>query len=140
MRDHNYYVDLLTNRPSGTLYCGITNDLTRRISEHRAGLGGRFTRRYRCKTLVWFEHYTDVEQAILSEKRIKKWRRAWKIELIEAANPDWVDLAEGGPRFRRGDKERATQPQILPPVIPAKAVTDIASRHFNDVPQNNPPP
>lgn len=94
MRQHNYYAYLLTNRPRGVLYCGVTNDLKRRIFEHRAGVGSRFANRYNLKMLVWFEHYTDVEQAILREKRIKKWRRAWKIELIESANPEWVDLAE----------------------------------------------
>ena len=121
MRDHAYYVYLLTTRPNGTLYCGITNDLTRRVAEHRAGLGCRFTRRYGCKTLVWFEHYTDVEQAILREKRIKKWRRAWKIELIEAANPDWLDLAGKGPRFRGVDNIGSAPTQSSPPRHPRES-------------------
>ncbi len=94
MRDHNYYVYILTNRPNGVLYTGVTNNLTRRIYEHRDARGGSFTRRYGCKTLVWFEHHTDINEAILREKRIKKWRRAWKVELIEAQNPGWADLLE----------------------------------------------
>ncbi len=93
MRNHNYYVYILTNRPGGTLYIGITNDLTRRLFEHAQGTASRFTRRYNCTRLVWFEHYGDVSEAILREKRLKKWRRAWKVELIEAMNPDWHDLA-----------------------------------------------
>ena len=121
MRDHNYYVYLLTNRPKGTLYCGVTNDLVRRVAEHRAGLGSRFSRRYGCVTLVWFEHYTEVEQAILREKRIKKWRRLWKIELIETLNPNWVDLTEIGPRFRGGDNNRHPLPSSLPPCHPRES-------------------
>jgi len=121
MRDHNYFVYLLTNRPRGTLYCGITNDLIRRTAEHHAGLGSRFTRRYGCKTLVWFEHYADVKQAILREKRIKKWRRAWKIEMIEDGNPQWLDLAGEGPRLRGGDNSWDAIPSSLPPSHPRES-------------------
>lgn len=93
MRSNDYFVYLLSNRPNGTLYCGVTNDLVRRMVEHRLGQGGRFTRLYKCRRLVWFEPHTDIEQAILREKRIKKWNRAWKVELIEALNPMWSDLS-----------------------------------------------
>lgn len=93
MRAHNYYVYLLTNRPHGTLYCGVTNNLLRRLAEHRSGQASGFARRYNCLHLVWFEHHTDICAAILREKRIKKWRRAWKVALIEAENPGWRDLA-----------------------------------------------
>ncbi|GAA6199527.1 GIY-YIG nuclease family protein [Aquicoccus sp. SU-CL01552] len=93
MRRHDYYVYLVTNRPHGTLYCGVTNDLLRRLWEHRSGHADGFTRRYRCRRLVWFEHHTEIGEAILREKRIKKWRRAWKDALIQARNPDWSDLA-----------------------------------------------
>jgi putative endonuclease len=92
MRDHNYYTYILTNRPSGTLYTGVTNDLRRRVAEHRDGRAESFTRRYNLHRLVWFEHHTDIREAILREKRIKKWNRAWKIELIETLNPAWRDL------------------------------------------------
>lgn len=93
MRGHDYYVYLLTNRPHGTLYCGVTNDLARRLAEHRSGGADGFTRRYNCHRLVWFEHHNDITEAILREKRIKKWRRAWKDRLIRVQNPDWADLA-----------------------------------------------
>ena len=92
MRNHTYYVYILTNRPNGTLYIGITNNLTRRLFEHRQGTASRFTRRYNCTHLVWYETHTDVAEAILREKRLKKWRRAWKVELIEGMNPCWQDL------------------------------------------------
>jgi len=92
MRIHAYYVYILTNRPNGILYIGITNNLTRRLFEHRQGTASRFTRRYNCTRLVWYEAHTDVTEAILREKRLKKWRRAWKIDLIEEINPCWQDL------------------------------------------------
>ena len=94
MRSHTYAVYLLTNRPGGTPYCGVTNDLARRLTEHRAGQACSFTRRYNLTRLVWVEPHTDIREAILREKRIKKWNRAWKVELIEAENPNWCDLAE----------------------------------------------
>jgi len=93
MRNHSYFVYILTNRPNGTLYTGVTNDLARRLFEHREGRADSFTRRYNCTCLIWYENFTDIRQAILREKRIKKWRRAWKIELIESMNPEWNDLA-----------------------------------------------
>ena len=89
---HDYFVYMLASRRNGTLYTGVTNDLARRVSEHRDGFVPGFTREYGVKMLVWFEHHTDIEQAILREKRIKRWRRAWKLNLIETANPDWRDL------------------------------------------------
>ena len=94
MRDHMYFVYLLASRHNGTLYCGVTNDLLRRVAEHRRGEGVGFTRRYGVTRLVWFESHTDINEAILREKRIKKWNRAWKIGMIEAGNPEWRDLAE----------------------------------------------
>lgn len=92
MRTHNYYTYILTNRPGGTLYTGVTNDLFRRVAEHGEGSANSFTGRYNLRHLVWFEHHSDIREAILREKRIKKWNRAWKIEMIEAANPGWRDL------------------------------------------------
>ena len=92
--NHNYYVYLLASQRNGTLYLGVTSDLVKRISQHKNDLAEGFTKKYGVKLLVWFVHHTDINEAILCEKQIKKWNRAWKIELIEAANPDWRDLYE----------------------------------------------
>ena len=85
---------MLASRRNGTLYTGVTSDIVGRIHQHREGLIPGFTRDYGVKRLVWFEAHATMEEAIVREKRIKKWRRAWKLELIENANPDWDDLAE----------------------------------------------
>jgi putative endonuclease len=84
---------MLANRKHGALYVGVTGDLERRISEHRQGLTGGFTSRYDVTRLVWYEEVGDIRDAIWREKAMKKWRRAWKVDLIEATNPDWKDLA-----------------------------------------------
>jgi putative endonuclease len=86
------YVYILTNRPNGTLYVGVTNDLVRRTYEHREGAVEGFTKRYGLKRLVWFEQYDDIHTAIQREKTMKHWPRAWKARLINAKNPDWNDL------------------------------------------------
>jgi len=90
----DYYVYILASQRNGTLYVGVTNDLLRRVSEHRQGLIAGFTAKYGVKSLIWYEHHRDIEQAILREKRIKRWRRAWKLALIERENPQWLDLWE----------------------------------------------
>ena len=72
----------------------MTNDLLRRIGEHREGCGSAFVKKYRVHTLVWYEQHRDIELAIRREKLIKRWRRAWKVRLIEAGNPHWVDLLD----------------------------------------------
>lgn len=92
---HHYYVYMLASRLGGTLYIGVTNDLLRRISEHRLGIGSRFSARYEVHRLVYYELFDDVEQAIHREKQLKRWNRAWKIRLIEEQNPDWGDLFPG---------------------------------------------
>ncbi|MBX3561555.1 MAG: GIY-YIG nuclease family protein [Sphingomonas sp.] len=78
----------------GTLYTGVTSILLQRIAQHRAGAFGGFTAEYGCKRLVWFEMQGTMESAILREKQIKGWKRAWKLALIEEGNPTWRDLAE----------------------------------------------
>ena len=93
-RDLSPAVYLLASRRNGTLYVGVTSDMIGRIYQHREGLVPGFTRDYGVKMLVWFEQHATMEEAILREKRIKKWNRAWKLELIERMNPDWRDLAE----------------------------------------------
>jgi putative endonuclease len=85
-------VYILANRRNGTIYTGVTGDLARRIYEHREGLTPGFTLTYGCKKLVWYERHELVTGAIRHEKRIKKYPRAWKLNLIEAANPHWIDL------------------------------------------------
>ena len=86
------YDYLMASVKGGTLYLGVTNDLIRRAYQHQAKSISGFTSRYDVTRLVWFESYDDSTTAITREKEIKKWRRAWKIQLIEEANPDWKDL------------------------------------------------
>ncbi|MDH3267851.1 MAG: GIY-YIG nuclease family protein [Ignavibacteria bacterium] len=89
-----YYVYILASKRNGTLYTGITNDLVRRVYEHKSGLIKGFTKKYSVNKLVYFESTNDVNAAILREKRLKKWKRQWKIELIEKLNPVWNDLSK----------------------------------------------
>ncbi|HEY6625885.1 MAG TPA: GIY-YIG nuclease family protein [Ignavibacteriaceae bacterium] len=89
-----YFVYILASKRNGTLYVGITNNLTRRIFEHQSGLIEGFTKKYLIDKLVYFESTSDVNEAIKREKRLKKWKRQWKTELIEKSNPDWRDLSE----------------------------------------------
>jgi putative endonuclease len=77
------------------LYVGVTNDLVRRVHEHREKLVEGFTERYQVSRLVWFDQTDSVEEAIAHEKRLKRWRREWKLALIEKSNPDWLDLYDG---------------------------------------------
>jgi putative endonuclease len=88
----SYWTYILASKPRGTLYVGVTNGLTRRIEEHHAGLGSAFTRKYRVHMLVWYEEFTDVREAIQREKSLKRYNRAWKINLIERTNPHWIYL------------------------------------------------
>ena len=89
-----YFVYILASKRNGTLYVGVTNDLARRISEHRAKLIGGFTRQYDVTLLVYFEAYKSVLEARSREHSLKGWRRAWKLKLIEDLNPDWRDLTD----------------------------------------------
>ncbi len=91
----NYYVYILANRKNGTLYIGATNDIVRRVYQHKNGITGGFVGKYGATKLVWFEDAPKIAGAIQREKRLKKWSRAWKINLIETQNPDWVDLYPG---------------------------------------------
>jgi len=88
----SYWVYILASKPGGTLYVGVTNDLIRRVYEHREGLVEGFTKKYGVKTLVYFEAHETIEAAIQREKNIKHWSREWKVDLIVAGNPDWRDL------------------------------------------------
>ena len=87
-------VYIMASGRNGTVYTGVTSRLVQRVHEHREGRVPGFTREHRVKRLVWFEPHSTMEHAITREKRIKKWNRAWKLRLIEDANPRWRDLAE----------------------------------------------
>ena len=86
------WVYIITNRPNGTLYTGVTNDLSRRAYEHRTGLYEGFTKQYGLTRLVYMEHYEDIRIAIQRERNMKHWSRAWKVRLILDLNPGWRDL------------------------------------------------
>jgi putative endonuclease len=88
------FVYIMTNRPNGTLYLGVTNDIARRAYEHREGLVAGFTKRYGLKRLVWYEVHESIVVAIQREKTMKHWPRRWKVRLILALNPKWDDLYE----------------------------------------------
>jgi putative endonuclease len=88
------FVYILASKQNGTLYIGVTNDLSRRVLEHKNGLFDGFTKKYAVHHLVYFEQYENVELAIEREKRLKTWNRKWKLDLIEKENPTWKDLSE----------------------------------------------
>jgi putative endonuclease len=91
----SYYVYILASRIGGTLYIGVTNDLVRRIGQHKLKIAESFTKKHEVTRLVYFEIFDQIEHAIQREKRFKKWPRASKISLIEKQNPDWIDLYPG---------------------------------------------
>ena len=93
-KEYRYWVYILASRRRGALYIGITNDLGRRVYEHRMGLGSIHAARYGIRLLVYYEEHGQVWEAISREKHLKKWRRQWKIDLIESVNPEWSDLYE----------------------------------------------
>ena len=87
------FVYILTNRADGVLYIGVTNDLARRVEQHRSESVSSFTKKYNCHRLVWFERFENVHNARLAEKRMKAWKRDWKVRRIEELNPEWEDLS-----------------------------------------------
>lgn len=93
--DKQFYVYILASRRNGTLYTGITSNLAQRIWQHKQNMIEGFTKKYDVKVLVYYEVHDNAESAITREKRIKKWRRSWKLRLIEDKNPHWKDLYEG---------------------------------------------
>jgi putative endonuclease len=90
-----YFVYILASEIGGTLYVGVTNDLVRRVYEHRNKVVAGFTKKYNVSKLVYYEMFDDIENAIVREKRLKKWNRAWKVRMIEELNPNWDDLYPG---------------------------------------------
>jgi putative endonuclease len=94
VQERIFFVYILASKPRGTLYVGVTNDIARRVWEHRSKAVAGFTRTHNVTHLVWYEAYPTAESAIAQEKRLKKWRRQWKIELIKTTNLHWADLYE----------------------------------------------
>ncbi len=88
------YVYILTNKPNGILYIGVTNDLARRVYEHKQKLVKGFTQKYGLDTLVYYEPYESITEAIAREKAMKEWKRAWKVRRVLESNPEWKDLYE----------------------------------------------
>lgn len=107
---------------NGTLYIGVTSDLPGRTYQHRTGMLDGFTREHGCKRLVWFEVHAEMEPAIIREKRIKKWNRAWKLKLIEESNPTWRDLAEDW-------GFRSTEGRIAKSFLLSPSMAPLPSRH-----------
>ena len=89
---HNYWVYILTNKPKGTLYIGVTGGIDDRMERHIIGEGSKFTSKYKLKMLVYYEEFQYVNDAIAREKQLKNWHREWKINLIEESNPNWLNL------------------------------------------------
>ncbi len=94
MPNQEYYVYILASKRNGTLYIGVTNNLIKRVWEHKNKAVPGFTEKYNVDRLVFYEVYQDINEAIKREKRLKKWNRKWKIDLIEKENPNWRDLYE----------------------------------------------
>ncbi len=90
--DKGYYIYILASKKNGTLYIGVTSDLIKRVYEHKNDLIDGFTKKYKVHNLVYYETTDDITSAITREKQLKKWNRAWKIDLIEKKNPEWKDL------------------------------------------------
>jgi putative endonuclease len=90
---HTYYVYILASKIRGTLYIGVTNDLERRVYEHKTGVKKGFTQKYGVSKLMYFEVFQDVNEVITREKNMKKWKRDWKVKLIEKENKKWLDLS-----------------------------------------------
>jgi putative endonuclease len=95
VRDHQYFVYILSNFTNTTVYIGVTNDLETRVRQHKDKLVKGFTQKYNVDKLVYFEEYNDISRAIAREKQLKNWQRAWKDELIEKDNPNWMDMSQG---------------------------------------------
>ena len=92
MNRKQFYVYIVASKKDGILYIGVTNNLKRRVQEHKQKINPGFTNRYNINTLVYYEIHSKILKAIKREKQLKKWKRKWKIELIESINPDWIDL------------------------------------------------
>lgn len=94
MHSKTYYVYIMASKRNGTLYVGVTNDLIKRAYQHKNNLADGFTKKYSVHSLVYYETTNDIKSALAREKQLKKWKRQWKLELIERDNPEWNDLAK----------------------------------------------
>jgi putative endonuclease len=94
MWNYNFFVYIITNKTNTVLYIGVTNNLTRRLFEHKNKLVPGFTMKYNINKLIYFEHFNNINDAIRREKQLKKWNRKWKEEIINQANPEWNDLSD----------------------------------------------
>ena len=112
--EQQYYVCILATDRNGTLYIGVTNDIDRRVAEHKQGVQEGFTSEYGVNRLVHVETFTDIHEAILRDKRLKKWNRQWKLNLIEKTNPEWRDLSDTG-NAERFSEYPATFGPVFPP-------------------------
>jgi len=92
--EHPYYIYILASGRNGTLYVGVTNNLEKRVEEHKNNVVDGFTKKYHIHNLVYYERYDFIYDAMQREKHIKEWQRKWKLELIEKTNPEWKDLSE----------------------------------------------
>jgi len=92
LNDENYYLYIIASKKNGTLYIGVTNDLVKRIYEHKQNAVNGFTKKYNVHTLVYYKVHRDIEETIMKEKQMKKWNRKWKVRIIEEKNPEWKDL------------------------------------------------
>ncbi len=96
----SYWVYILASKPRGTLYIGVSNGIIRRVEQHRADKASSFTRKYKVHSLVWFQEFGNVREAMQREKTMKEWPRVWKVNLIEGTNPHWADLYPSLPGVR----------------------------------------
>ncbi|MFZ1988631.1 MAG: GIY-YIG nuclease family protein [Alphaproteobacteria bacterium] len=92
MKPDRAWVYIMTNRPRGVLYTGVTTNLPQRVSQHKLGTFDGFTNKYKLHRLAWCEEFARIDDAIAHEKHLKRWRRAWKIDLVEKNNPNWDDI------------------------------------------------
>lgn len=118
-------VYMMASQKQGTIYIGVTSNLIQRVWQHRTGAVEGFTQQYGVKMLVWYEQHESMESAIVREKAMKKWRRDWKINLIERDNPDWLDLWST-------IVGESNDTHSMSPVVPASLVIPASSRHSRE--------
>jgi putative endonuclease len=131
MQNHtkNPCVYMLASKKNGTLYIGVTSNLIQRVFQHKNNITQGFTQKYNVKTLVWYEQHPSMESAIIREKRLKEWKRAWKIKLIEEMNVNWLDLY---PSILGVDSSLRWNDDVNHNPDPSSRHTDSSSRHTDE--------